>query len=1210
MDNRMISVESGFQYSINVRYDVYNPAKMRSYVPTDSFVGLTSDIVESFLSHSTDRARIIVGPYGTGKSHLVTVIASLLRNNLGEQDYERLFDSLSMAGYDDFVPKVEWLLEERPFLTVLVDPGGQEELRQVFIRGLKTSLSEAGLEELMPRTAFKTVEETVKLWQVHYPETFARFLDILRFEFGLPYEEFGQRIRDFDFGVVEVVRSIFPRLTAGVEFDIYNTNDIPALYHDVSKLLQERGYRGIYVFFDEFNKFLEPALHSKELVDLKLLQDFAEMCNRSADAQVHLMLISHQHISQYASTLAEEVVDAWRKVEGRFTSVNLRPSSAKTYQLISAVIRKDPERWRDYVTLHRVDFQRLLERTRDESLFGELSEAELERLVTQGCYPLHPTTVFALPRTCNRLAQNQRTLFTFLATNDFHTLGHFLEGVDQQNFNLLTLDIVFDYFAESATKVRGRDSLGESFLMAREAIAKLGNDPDLMAVKIIKSLAIMIGLEEPGFVPTSELLMFSLVHDDSEKEPFENAFNHLLDRKLIYERRSDGRIHFLTGSDTDFDAAIQAIRGDYRYANVFDVCQILNEFFAPYPIIANRYNDEYEMTRFFYQEFFSADDLVSGFDWTNYLIEKNYADGVVAYVVCENEEQCHAILNYVKGVEHSQVVFICPNDPLQGFSELVYDYYALQLLRKDKGFVEKDPYASAELEAYLADYEEQIDSTLSSLIGHSSLRKSVFNAGEECETPHSRADLSRLISGLCKKVFRRAPKINNELINRTNVTRTVMNARKKVVKAILSEVNEPQLGLKGYGPDVSIFRSLIRRPRIYREAEGRVELVLDRAVEPEFLEVIMHIQDSVTTADMEPLSFAKLFDDLRVEPYGLRLGVLPVFLAMAFRGLKKALLVRDQNGIEQPLDEELIEAITRNPIHYSVETIDLDSAKERYVDGLASIFEPYLPEERASYNYAYPIGIAMKRWFVNLPKYTRDSRMHSEATRKLGRYLSIPMADSAELLFRRIPNLTTNAEEFRVKEVEAYLEQVKNIKEELETHLIVVKTQLEESIKQHFDAPGLNRTLATIVRTWYADLSEGTKAYAFSGTAYKLLRLAQLLNEGDEVPVLSELITMMVGLDLADWSDDIRDKFDSELEKTIRTIVDVERESVAPANHQRVSFVDETGEISERLYTKVEIGSLGQILHSELASALDGFADAISLDEKRQVLLELLKGIS
>lgn len=1208
MDSRMITVESGFQYSVNLKYDVRHPSRVRTYIPTESFATLMGDIIESLRPYSTHRARIVIGPYGTGKSHLITVLAALLKKHLHESDYAPLLSKLYDVGYGDLVPEVESLLDAQPFLTVMLDPSDGN-LQQIFVRGLKEALADARLEDLMPQTVFKTVEDTLSMWRQQYSATFDRFQRILYVDHKLTADRFAAMLRDYDEKAVRIFRRIFPSLSAGAEFDGYNTNDIPAMYREVSSVIQGKGYRGIYVFFDEFGKVLESAAYSKKSVDLKLLQDFAEMCNRSAGSQVHLMLVSHQHISQYASILPEEVLNSWQKVEGRFASVSLRQGAAKTYQLISAVIGKEPVLWKKHRTTHRSRFQRLLELTKEKNIFSELGEAELKKWVLQGCYPLHPATVFALPRVCNRLAQNERTLFTFLATKDPHSLGRFLEETDQKEFRLLTLDVLFDYFADSAVKKRAYDYLGNAFILAAEALSHLGSKPDLMAVKIIKSLAIMIGLEEPGFPPTVELLRFSLVDDSEDEMYFESALQNLVDSKLVYVRRSDGRIQFLTGSDVNFPEAIQAVRGNYRYANMFRTCDILNEFFAPYPVVANRYNDKFEMTRFFYQEFFSADDLLGEIDWDDYLMSKNYADGLVAYIVCETDEQHEALEGYLKAARHPRVVFLCSKEPLQGISELAYDYLALQILKKDNSFLQQDPFAEVELAAYTADYEQQIEIAISPLVDYRLAEQVVFYKGARLRAPRSHYDLSRLVSDICEISFSKTPKINNELINRTNVTRTVANARKKVVRALLSDVRKPQLGLTGYGPDVSIFRSLLRRPRIYREEGKRVEIVLDEQVEREFRTVIELIKEKLMDTKSQPMPFSRLLDELRQPPYGLRLGALPVFIAIAFRDLRKRLLIRDKDARETPLDAELLEVITKNPEQFTVETIGLDRVKKDYLERLSVLFKDFLPSETTSHNYAYPVGMAMKRWFVSLPRYTRESRRHSERARLLGRVLSLPMTDSTELLFLSIPASITGRAEFSIEEVETYIDGIETVKRELETHIVFVRAQLEEVAKQCFGVSGANHLLSTIISEWYAMLSDRTKSYAFSGTAFKLMSLAKSVKGEDNSSVLDKLVTMMVGLDLVDWSDDIRDRFEIELQETIQSITDVERDTL-PEEHHKVTFAYDNGEVHERVYAKVEISSLGQVLYSELASALDGFADAITMDEKRQILLELLKGMS
>ena len=200
---------------------------------------------------------------------------------------------------------------------------------------------------------------------------------------------------------------------------------------------------------------------------------------------------------------------------------------------------------------------------------------------------------------------------------------------------------------------------------------------------MLKCLAVLVGLEEPNFPPTYSNLEFCLSSGgQSDSEELANAFKNLVEQKIVYERKSDKRIHFLAGSDIDFRSAMDSVKGDSRYASRFRTSDILNEFFSPYPVIANRYNDEYEMTRFFYQEFFSVDDLDQGIDWDEYLEDKQYADGLVVYVLTETKEELTLFYDLVEKIHHPQVIFVCSSTPMNGLTDLSYDYMALDILQE------------------------------------------------------------------------------------------------------------------------------------------------------------------------------------------------------------------------------------------------------------------------------------------------------------------------------------------------------------------------------------------------------------------------------------------------------------------------------------------------------------------------------------------------
>ena len=80
--SKMISVASGFQYSVNIGYDLNNDTKLKNFIPTRSSLALLEDILLSTNPASTERARVLIGAYGKGKSHIVlTILAMLMKRD-------------------------------------------------------------------------------------------------------------------------------------------------------------------------------------------------------------------------------------------------------------------------------------------------------------------------------------------------------------------------------------------------------------------------------------------------------------------------------------------------------------------------------------------------------------------------------------------------------------------------------------------------------------------------------------------------------------------------------------------------------------------------------------------------------------------------------------------------------------------------------------------------------------------------------------------------------------------------------------------------------------------------------------------------------------------------------------------------------------------------------------------------------------------------
>lgn len=322
--SEMISVAEGFQYSVNIAYDLHADDKLKSYIPTQSALQLMEDILQSTLPTSTDRSRVLIGAYGKGKSHIVlTILALLMKRDL------RLFEKLMPAVQkrDKLNRLVQNYYESNNKLLPVIITGSNTSLTQAFLLALQQTLKENDLLDIMPETNYKAAISVIERWKKDFPDTYQQFKD--KISDTLP--SFISRLEDYDIKAYEEFERIYPSLTAGSTFNPFVGFDVVQLYESVVQALKPLGYTGVYVIYDEFSKYLEANISEASVSDTKMLQDFAEKCNRSGTSQMHLMLISHKEIANYIDRLPKQKVDGWRGVSERFTHVIINEAVNKNH---------------------------------------------------------------------------------------------------------------------------------------------------------------------------------------------------------------------------------------------------------------------------------------------------------------------------------------------------------------------------------------------------------------------------------------------------------------------------------------------------------------------------------------------------------------------------------------------------------------------------------------------------------------------------------------------------------------------------------------------------------------------------------------------------------------------------------------------------------------------------------------------------------------
>ena len=170
----------------------------------------------------------------------------------------------------------------------------------------------------------------------------------------------------------------------------------------------------IVILWDEFGRHIESLISEGRSAALSEIQSLAEFVSRSKAIPVTLGLLLHQELLQYAGSMPQAVRTEWRKIEGRFQTIQYIDDSKEIYRLIAEAVSARSQ----FDKIDKKAIQRAVNQCRELDIFSDFTRKELADLFVLSC-PLEPVALYLLPRLSARVAQNERTLFSFLYQVDF-----------------------------------------------------------------------------------------------------------------------------------------------------------------------------------------------------------------------------------------------------------------------------------------------------------------------------------------------------------------------------------------------------------------------------------------------------------------------------------------------------------------------------------------------------------------------------------------------------------------------------------------------------------------------------------------------------------------------------------------------------------------------------------------------------------------------
>src|SRR6266849_5000681 len=279
-----------------------------------------------------------------------------------------------------------------------------------------------------------------------------------------------------------------------------------------SRIISDSKAKGVLLILDELGKFLEFASLCPERQDVFLLQRLAEAASRSGDKPLYVVCLLHQGFNAYAGQLNQTAQREWEKVAGRFEEILFNQPIEQIARLSASALNVTTSE------IPRPDHQDIKEAINSTVRLGWYGAAEPKRLSDAALrlYPLHPTVLPILIRAFRRFGQNERSLFSFLLSNEPFGLQAFSCGTLGQ-VDCYRLHNLYDYVRTNFGHRLSGQSYRSHWNLIESVIESFATE-DEEQVKVLKTVGILNLLNDTDLLPTEESVICALAASGKEEQ--------------------------------------------------------------------------------------------------------------------------------------------------------------------------------------------------------------------------------------------------------------------------------------------------------------------------------------------------------------------------------------------------------------------------------------------------------------------------------------------------------------------------------------------------------------------------------------------------------------------------------------------------------------------------------------------------------------------
>ena len=490
-----------FQRSINLHADWHDSDISSGYIVTPNVAGSLERLCQGLLSEKGQRAFSLTGPYGTGKSAFAVFLCQLLGR-----------DSEQAAQTTKILPSNL----KHQLNSVRKPTKKREGFLSITVTARRRPVAQLLLESLV--AAMSNLKQ------------------------------------------LKSVRELYSRMKTALEKKLWqDTATILEFLSALKKEVEKQGFAGILLLIDEAGKTLEYALQDRRGGDVYIFQELAEYASRQSETPLLFLITLHQMFDDYVDLSDRTLRNEWNKVQERFQPIQFSESAATTIKMVASSLQPSSSLPGDIFEGIDKSLSQIEKGAMPLPLGIEILDF---KKIGRNAWPLHPSVLLAMPHLFRRLAQNERSIFSYLSSYEPFGLQDYLNHPLCKEDNFIRLHHIYSYLLSNFEAGLARLPHAKHLLEANDIINSRQH-LSAFQLELVQSVALLNVLSE--ICPLRATLQ-TLACATSNSTTVEQELENLRQQSILTYRRLDGSYRVWEGSDVDIEAQINEGRRKLQMA--------------------------------------------------------------------------------------------------------------------------------------------------------------------------------------------------------------------------------------------------------------------------------------------------------------------------------------------------------------------------------------------------------------------------------------------------------------------------------------------------------------------------------------------------------------------------------------------------------------------------------------------------------------------